>query len=569
MNEQKAASILRSIDSDGIIIRQSAIRSLQDESVVVADSKHKTGTSGSMTGSESFCSKAATNRGEESNNGEQCRPNSIQVGHPGTSPSIKYDPCLETEVHEDTLSPLSSMQSSKQCKSNGWPMMSYMNAMGIFSVSTHGGSSNSVGISTDCINSSPHGAVHSNGIFAEGGSGTGIITSSTPNEAADCSEIMNSSYGTSKCHHGAASNSFGKSATNGCISTPTLMNRSLIGRDPGSGVTASINSSPSIINGSHNGTGIANGNTHVSSNGASGVSINAGKKRSRSAPWSVAEMLALIDAKRNERQQSMSYKTRGLKLPGAEKWKLVSRYLESKEMERSGSQCQDKWENMMKDYKAVRDWQQQHCNTEKDDIEGGGPGRNYFKHMTNKERKEARLPPQMDEAIFSSLHAIQNEKEEQRRMSAGSRSPSVPKPKPTPPLSSSSPSIFQEYPQFYHHQKPRPSIALDLPHAGQQLGQILPLFQAPLTIAPSTMNPSDAAHRMVSMNREEITCTAHILQENLQENKASCNRSSPSTQPRIQQAHDATQAEQFKETASLLQVLVALADAVKTVAQKL
>jgi hypothetical protein len=120
------------------------------------------------------------------------------------------------------------------------------------------------------------------------------------------------------------------------------------------------------------------------------------KKRSRSAPWTVSEMLTLIEAKKEERERCHAYKSQGVKLPAAEKWRVVATHMETKEMGRSGSHCQDKWENMMKDYKSVRE------------------ARDYFKDMTNKERKDANLPPQMDEIVFHSLHAIQSEKEEKR-----------------------------------------------------------------------------------------------------------------------------------------------------------
>lgn len=128
------------------------------------------------------------------------------------------------------------------------------------------------------------------------------------------------------------------------------------------------------------------------------------KKRSRSAPWTVSEMLTLIDAKKEEGERCQLYKLQGVKLPAAEKWRVVATHMEGKDMGRSGSQCQDKWENMMKDYKAVREWQ----------FIVNPTGKNYFKEMTNKERKDASLPPQMDEVVFYSLHAIQNEKEEKK-----------------------------------------------------------------------------------------------------------------------------------------------------------
>lgn len=62
----------------------------------------------------------------------------------------------------------------------------------------------------------------------------------------------------------------------------------------------------------------------------------------------------------------------------------------------SGSQCQDKWENMMKDYKVVCEWQ----------YVGGGGVKDYFKDMINKECKDVSLLFQMDEIVFYSFYVI-------------------------------------------------------------------------------------------------------------------------------------------------------------------
>ncbi|BBN05122.1 protein MpTRIHELIX16 [Marchantia polymorpha subsp. ruderalis] len=261
------------------------------------------------------------------------------------------------------------------------------------------------------------------------------------------------------------------------------------------------------------------------------------KKRSRSAPWTVSEMLTLIDAKKEERERCQMYKLQGVKLPAAEKWRIVATHMETKDMGRSGSQCQDKWENMMKDYKAVREWQYIMNPT----------GKNYFKEMTNKERKDASLPPQMDEVVFYSLHAIQNEKEEKkdkarRKIERDSfKQPNVGNSLPVGTLatkdkvgSSEANDMESMDTDSSGKRRRRKKVGQDKPPIGLENPVVL----------------DDFVHAMKDGSKELVECFMKVLERNERQPSGELDTKT-------------------KDTATLAQVLVALADAVKTIAEKL
>ncbi|CAM6128474.1 unnamed protein product [Calypogeia fissa] len=267
------------------------------------------------------------------------------------------------------------------------------------------------------------------------------------------------------------------------------------------------------------------------------------KKRSRSAPWTVTEMLTLIDAKKEEWERCQMYKLQGVKLPAAEKWRIVATHMEGKDMGRSGSQCQDKWENMMKDYKAVREWQYIVNPT----------GKNYFKEMTNKERKDSSLPPQMDEVVFYSLHAIQNEKEEKKdkarrkvERESSYKQPNtvgIAVPTGTNSLTKKDKVGSSEANDMESMDTDSSGKRRRRKKAGQE--------KAPVSLE----NPvvlDDFVHAMKDGSKELVDCFMKVLERNDRQQCASGDTEN-----------------KRKDTATLAQALVALADAVKTIAQKL
>ncbi|XP_024545720.1 uncharacterized protein LOC9645106 [Selaginella moellendorffii] len=269
------------------------------------------------------------------------------------------------------------------------------------------------------------------------------------------------------------------------------------------------------------------------------------KKRSRSAPWTVPEMLTLIDAKRKEREWCQMYK-RGVKLPAAERWRIVAAHMEAKDMGRTGSQCQDKWENMMKDYKAVRDWQ---CMI-------GGAAKNYFKDMTNKERKDANLPPQMDEIVFYSLHAIQSEKEEKKEIDLLQQQQQ--RENTQPPLvvplvqhkdkEGSDEADVNSIDSDTSGRKRARRLVMDHHQQQQQQQQPASVFAENPVVFDNFVHASSK-----DGSKEFIDCFMKVLEKS--------DRSPDTTTTETKK--------KSKDTALLTRALVALADAVKMVAQKL
>ncbi|KAL2633572.1 hypothetical protein R1flu_005051 [Riccia fluitans] len=264
-------------------------------------------------------------------------------------------------------------------------------------------------------------------------------------------------------------------------------------------------------------------------------SNSSNKKRSRSAPWTVSEMLTLIEAKKEERERCQVYKLQGVKLPAAEKWRIVATHMETKDMGRSGSQCQDKWENMMKDYKAVREWQYIMNPT----------GKNYFKEMTNKERKDASLPPQMDEVVFYSLHAIQNEKEEKKDKARRK----IERESFKQPNVGNSMAVASK--DKVGSSEANDMESMDTDSSGKRKRRKKVELDKPPISLENPVVLDDFVHAMKDGSKELVECFMKVLERNERQ------QTSGEMEPKA------------KDTATLAQVLVALADAVKTIAEKL
>jgi hypothetical protein len=248
-------------------------------------------------------------------------------------------------------------------------------------------------------------------------------------------------------------------------------------------------------------------------------------------------MLTLIDAKKEERERCHSYKIQGVKLPAAEKWRIVATHMETKSMERSGSQCQDKWENMMKDYKVVREWQ----------FVGGGGAKNYFRDMTNKERKDASLPPQMDEIVFSNLHAIQNEKEEKKDKAKWKDKDCKQQP-PSLQVGQISPPLGISLKDKIGSSGANDMESMDTNSSTKRKRR--KKLQQHIDLDNHAMI-NDFVHAMKDGSKDFIDCLIKVLEQNDKRQEVAQMENKP------------------KDIATLARVLVTLSDAVKLVAQKL
>lgn len=135
----------------------------------------------------------------------------------------------------------------------------------------------------------------------------------------------------------------------------------------------------------------------------------------RKGNWTVSETMVLIEAKRmdDERRLKRSNDTsEGRSKPTELRWKWVEDYCWRKECLRSQNQCNDKWDNLMRDYKKVRDYERRLI-AERGGSEGGNDQGSYWKLEKN-ERKEKNLPSNMLIQIYEALMEVVERREGQR-----------------------------------------------------------------------------------------------------------------------------------------------------------
>lgn len=183
----------------------------------------------------------------------------------------------------------------------------------------------------------------------------------------------------------------------------------------------------------------------------------------RKGNWTLGETMILIEAKRmdDERRMKRSEEGEGRSKPTELRWKWVEDYCWRKGCLRSQNQCNDKWDNLMRDYKKVREY-------EKRISERSGEGSNsgsYWK-MEKNDRKEKNLPSNMLPQIYEALVEVVERK--------GGGGPRIPNPNigflKERPMSSSSvqhPSLSPLLQQQQQHHpisaSPIPAMVLPLP----------------------------------------------------------------------------------------------------------
>lgn len=132
----------------------------------------------------------------------------------------------------------------------------------------------------------------------------------------------------------------------------------------------------------------------------------------RKGNWTVEETMVLIEAKKmdDERRlmirhggESSSAHERGK--PGELRWKRVEDYCWKNGIFRSQNQCNDKWDNLMRDFKKVREYQRRVAAER-----GGREEKSYWK-MERNERKEHGLPSNMLPQIFDALVEVVERKD--------------------------------------------------------------------------------------------------------------------------------------------------------------
>ncbi|XP_019256395.1 PREDICTED: uncharacterized protein LOC109234791 [Nicotiana attenuata] len=161
----------------------------------------------------------------------------------------------------------------------------------------------------------------------------------------------------------------------------------------------------------------------------------------RKGNWTVQETMVLIEAKkmdderRNRRQGDISERGKPTEL----RWKWVEDYCWRNGCLRSQNQCNDKWDNLMRDFKKVREYERREAEKA---AEGGEEiMRSYWKIEKN-ERKEKSLPTNMLPQIYEALVEVVDRKGQRFLPASNSLPPTLQQqstqpqitPLPLPPL---------------------------------------------------------------------------------------------------------------------------------------
>ncbi|KAK4778842.1 hypothetical protein SAY86_006370 [Trapa natans] len=130
--------------------------------------------------------------------------------------------------------------------------------------------------------------------------------------------------------------------------------------------------------------------------------------------WTVIETMVLIEAKKMDDERRMRIRATGSSpstagesssggavpnKPSEPRWKWVEDYCWRNGCSRSQNQCNDKWDNLMRDYKKVRDYERRRRSA---DSSKAAEDLSYWK-MDKTERKDRNLPTNLIPQIYEAL----------------------------------------------------------------------------------------------------------------------------------------------------------------------
>ncbi|CAO2036974.1 unnamed protein product [Urochloa humidicola] len=200
----------------------------------------------------------------------------------------------------------------------------------------------------------------------------------------------------------------------------------------------------------------------------------------RKGNWTLHETLILITAKRLDDDRRATGGVHGHAHHGhgspttprsaEQRWKWVENYCWNHGCLRSQNQCNDKWDNLLRDYKKVRDYESRTAAGAPPGAGGGVSGAvaSYWS-MERHERKDRNLPTNLAPEVFDALTDVLSRRAARRGGSAiaGATPPPLalppPPPPPPPPQPPAPPSPPK--PLLVQHRAAPPPPPLPLPTA--------------------------------------------------------------------------------------------------------
>ncbi|TYH31339.1 hypothetical protein ES288_A01G165900v1 [Gossypium darwinii] len=120
----------------------------------------------------------------------------------------------------------------------------------------------------------------------------------------------------------------------------------------------------------------------------------------RKGNWTIQETVTLITAKRLDDERRAKPSTSSPSKPGELRWKWIENYCWDHGCFRSQNQCNDKWDNLLRDYKKVRQYQSSHSQSQ-----SSHPFLSYWS-MERHQRKLHNLPTNMSPEVFEALNDV-------------------------------------------------------------------------------------------------------------------------------------------------------------------
>ncbi|KAL3616754.1 hypothetical protein CASFOL_039148 [Castilleja foliolosa] len=134
----------------------------------------------------------------------------------------------------------------------------------------------------------------------------------------------------------------------------------------------------------------------------------------RKGNWNLQETMVLIEAKKMDDERRMSRRvgeTTDRGKPAELRWKWVEDYCWKNGCLRSQNQCNDKWDNLMRDFKKIREY-------EKKIEEFNNNNKSYWRIEKN-ERKDNNLPSNMLPQIYEALVEVVERRGQKAAASGG------------------------------------------------------------------------------------------------------------------------------------------------------
>ncbi|CAN4123765.1 unnamed protein product [Withania somnifera] len=168
----------------------------------------------------------------------------------------------------------------------------------------------------------------------------------------------------------------------------------------------------------------------------------------RKGNWTVQETMVLIEAKKLDDERRMKRQGDGNSERGNKlelRWKWVEDYCWRNGCLRSQNQCNDKWDNLMRDFKKVREYERRVSQklAEEDDICNIHQEIKSYWKIERTERKEKNLPTHMLPEIYEALVEVVD-KRGQKMLVGGSGASAATS--YTPSTTSLSPTLQQRQP---------------------------------------------------------------------------------------------------------------------------